>query len=126
MPAKAGADQSLSGALFDPTRCLQALLEEVRPQVLITHAYEGGHPDHDAAAFARQLASHALSPRRGRPGSNCRAGGAIHWGRFISRPNLPVAQIVLTKGERARKEAMLACFKAQAEVLRPVPGPANA
>lgn len=121
----AWADQSLSGALFDLTRCLKALLEEVRPQVLITHAYEGGHPDHDAAAFVGQLASYALSPQT--PPSRLEfagyhaAGGGIHWGRFIPRPNLPVAQIVLTKVERARKEAMLACFKTQAEVLRPVP-----
>lgn len=121
----ARADQSLSGSLFDLTRCLKGLLEELRPQVLITHAYEGGHPDHDAAAFAGQLASSALSPKS-RPSrlefaGYHAAGGVIHWGRFIPSPDLPVAEIVLSEGERARKETMLACFKTQAEILAAAP-----
>ena len=28
------------------------LIEVLRPSVVLSHAYEGGHPDHDAAAFA--------------------------------------------------------------------------
>ena len=32
------------------------LLDEVRPNVVITHPYEGGHTDHDATAFAVHLA----------------------------------------------------------------------
>jgi LmbE family N-acetylglucosaminyl deacetylase len=31
-------------------------MEEVRPDMVITHPYEGGHSDHDATAFAVHLA----------------------------------------------------------------------
>lgn len=36
------------------------LMDEVRPEVVITHPYEGGHSDHDATAFAVQLACGVL------------------------------------------------------------------
>jgi LmbE family N-acetylglucosaminyl deacetylase len=32
------------------------LMDEVRPDVVLTHPYEGGHSDHDATAFAVHLA----------------------------------------------------------------------
>lgn len=32
------------------------LLDEVRPDIVLTHPYEGGHSDHDATAFAVHLA----------------------------------------------------------------------
>ena len=36
------------------------LMDEVRPDIVITHPYEGGHSDHDATAFAVQLACGVL------------------------------------------------------------------
>lgn len=36
------------------------LLDEVRPDIVFTHPYEGGHSDHDATAFAVHLASGIL------------------------------------------------------------------
>src|SRR4051794_18761189 len=33
-------------------RRIEAWLNRERPAAVFTHAYEGGHPDHDAAAFA--------------------------------------------------------------------------
>ena len=35
---------------------LHEIFEHDKPQAVITHAYEGGHPDHDAAAFAAHAA----------------------------------------------------------------------
>jgi LmbE family N-acetylglucosaminyl deacetylase len=32
------------------------LMDEVRPDIVLTHPYEGGHSDHDATAFAVHLA----------------------------------------------------------------------
>ena len=32
------------------------LIDEVRPEIVLTHPYEGGHSDHDATAFAVHLA----------------------------------------------------------------------
>jgi LmbE family N-acetylglucosaminyl deacetylase len=32
------------------------LMDEIRPEIVLTHPYEGGHSDHDATAFAVHLA----------------------------------------------------------------------
>lgn len=50
------ADQTASFELMRVTRGVLGMLRWVRPEVVLTHPYEGGHPDHDAAAFAVQLA----------------------------------------------------------------------
>lgn len=119
------ADQSLSGSLFELARWVMGVLEELRPHVLITHAYEGGHPDHDAAAFAGQLAASGLAsavrPERLEFAGYNGARGLVQWGRFIPKRNHPAAEIMLTKQERARKKAMLACFQTQAGVLADAP-----
>ena len=120
----ARADQGLWRELVDVTRQLTALLQECRPEILVTHAYEGGHPDHDSAAFACQLAVAAL-PAQSQPvrlefaGYNA-ADGSLRWGRFIYRSDRQVWEIDLTAEEIERKAAMLACFTTQAEVLRSI------
>jgi LmbE family N-acetylglucosaminyl deacetylase len=119
------ADQGLWCELVECARELTRLVQDWRPEILVTHAYEGGHPDHDSAAFICQLATAAL-PIETRParlefaGYNA-ADGALRWGKFIDRPDLPVSEIVLEAEESERKAAMLACFTSQAEVLRSIP-----
>lgn len=46
------AHDSLAHRLDELTCVLEAMLQSVRPAVVITHPYEGGHPDHDAVSFA--------------------------------------------------------------------------
>lgn len=43
-------------------RILQ-LLEQIRPEVVLTHPYEGGHPDHDSVAFAVHAACRLFAER---------------------------------------------------------------
>lgn len=50
------ADQEASLHLAGITRRLVELLDELRPAAMWTHPYEGGHPDHDAVAFAAHAA----------------------------------------------------------------------
>jgi LmbE family N-acetylglucosaminyl deacetylase len=50
------ASQQLVELVFD----VADLLDEVRPDIVFTHPYEGGHSDHDATAFAVHLASGIL------------------------------------------------------------------
>jgi LmbE family N-acetylglucosaminyl deacetylase len=49
-------DQQLSRELVPLTRALLDLIVDKCPDIIITHAYEGGHPDHDAVCFASQNA----------------------------------------------------------------------
>lgn len=44
-------DQELGRRLGDGLRLLQAAARRFRPEVIVAPAYEGGHPDHDAANF---------------------------------------------------------------------------
>jgi LmbE family N-acetylglucosaminyl deacetylase len=46
------ASQQMVELVFD----VADLMDEVRPDVVFTHPYEGGHSDHDATAFAVHLA----------------------------------------------------------------------
>src|SRR3954454_17155891 len=46
------ADQEATFALERIVGLLRALIGAIRPAMLLTHPYEGGHPVHDAVAFA--------------------------------------------------------------------------
>lgn len=43
-------------AVADLAKRLSVFLQRFRPDVVLTHPYEGGHPDHDATAFATNAA----------------------------------------------------------------------
>jgi LmbE family N-acetylglucosaminyl deacetylase len=96
---------------------LGSLIHEVRPRRVYCPAYEGGHPDHDAAAFA------VATVRR-------RAQSFEHWefplyhageqGQMITAKFIGRAvanSIVLSEEERLLKKRMLSCFKTQQEIL---------
>lgn len=61
------ADQTVAHRLADCARRLADLFVLRNTAVVLTHAYEGGHPDHDATAFACRaavaiLAAHGVTP----------------------------------------------------------------
>ena len=112
-------DQSLGRALETLTHRLAALIAELRPAILVTHAYEGGHPDHDSAAFAAQWATDAQAPDA-RPtrlefAGYHAASGALVWGGFLE--DTGEGTIRLSPGERRRRSAMMGCFETQRSVL---------
>jgi len=98
------------------------LFREIEPELVLTHAYEGGHPDHDAAAFAAQWATREMPERRRpivleMPYYHGEAAGQI-WGRFAGSPG----RARLLRGEPlARKRAMLEAYRSQRDVLAQVP-----
>jgi LmbE family N-acetylglucosaminyl deacetylase len=105
-------DQQVALRLTWLAAMLRHELSEV--STVLTHAYEGGHPDHDAVAFA----VHAVGvPVIEMAGYHAAADGGIEVGRFLSEDGSLV--VPLTAEECSRREAMLACFATQRSTLAP-------
>lgn len=107
-------DQEASLGLAELTRRIGRMIEQWGPEVIFTHPYEGGHPDHDACAFAVHHAVGGATPIVEAPFYNARnrtTGGFLQ-----SRGEEVVYQ--LTPEELTRKKALLDCFTTQRETLR--------
>ncbi len=76
------ADQDAAFNLVPLARRIAELIEREGFEVVLTHAYEGGHPDHDATAFAANAAARisrartGAAPRRRDAVLSRRSGGA--------------------------------------------------
>lgn len=116
------ADQRASYELVGATRGVLGMLREVRPDIVLTHPYEGGHPDHDATSFAAHAAC-ALAGRGGEGGapvvveftSYHGGDGGLVTGRFLGEGEVRVVR--LGEAERALKRRLLDCFVTQRRVL---------
>lgn len=116
-------DQEAVDRLVVLARDLATTLDELRPDVVLTHPYEGGHPDHDAAAVVVQAAI-ALRARAGaKPPALLELayyhaqGGTPVYGRFVPDAARPEHAVTLAPDVRARKQRMLECFTTQRDVL---------
>jgi N-acetylglucosamine malate deacetylase 2 len=115
-------DQTAAHRLGDLTGAILFFLTSRTLRIVLTHAYEGGHPDHDATAFAVHAAARIA---RGRGGSISivempfyRAAG----GRWLRQsmeppPGVPATDVHLTGEEQALKRRMLAAYATQRETL---------
>lgn len=121
-------DQGATERMHHLAGVLGALLREHEADCVVTHPYEGGHPDHDAVAFA---------VARGWPGAivemtsyHANPDGTLCAHAFLDGEG--ALHIDLSPAEQARKRRMFACFRTQSEVLagfgveheayRPAPG----
>lgn len=102
-------------------------LDRLRPEVVVTHPYEGGHTDHDATAFAAWAACRLLE-RDGAPApalleftSYHNQGGEKIVNQFLPFDGAPVSEIELGREERDRKRRMFDCFITQWPALRDMP-----
>lgn len=127
---------------------LSELLAELRPSIALTHPYEGGHPDHDATAFAVHAACELLIERAIAPPAivemafyHNREGDMIT-GEFLpedvqqnavclwprktsllgaSERFCKELEVVLTEEQLDLKRRMMDCFASQRELLRLFP-----
>jgi len=120
-------DQEACFALPRLAREVARLCRELRPGILLTLAYEGGHPDHDAAAFAVHAAAELLR-RQGedtpeivemplyhaRPGTT--RGDDLVKQQFLP-PQDGSVQRQLAPEERDLKLRMCDCFTTQRHIV---------
>ena len=114
-----GVDQ---GAIFTVPQLLPRLvdwIDELRPELLVTHPYEGGHPDHDCAAL---LASLALSPflvpvPRFEMTSYHARDGRLVTGEFLGTNPAEEWRFELSSEDKTRKRKMFDEYPSQQGVL---------
>jgi LmbE family N-acetylglucosaminyl deacetylase len=115
-------DQDAMLHLPDLITAVAEIIDELEPDCLLTHPYEGGHPDHDACAFAARA---ALLLSRSQPVlgefTSYHAGQeGIETGEFLPAaawsPHGEIA-FTLTDEERALKRRMFDCYASQRNIL---------
>jgi N-acetylglucosamine malate deacetylase 2 len=116
-------DQQLSYQLVTAARRLSKLFTQIEPDVVVTQPYEGGHPDHDATAFAVHLARRLLhdeqtiAPEIFEMTSYHRRDERVMYSEFLPREgNVPLT-FALAQPEKILKQKMFECFHTQREVL---------
>lgn len=116
-------DQEAVSSLAPLARELAAVLSALAPRIVVAHAYEGGHPDHDAAAIATRAALALLQRTEGlTPRLVEMTGYHLDAGRLATNEFLPGPRAVhhrLSPDERRKKRAMLDRYASQREVLAP-------
>ncbi|HEY8468031.1 MAG TPA: PIG-L family deacetylase [Longimicrobiales bacterium] len=117
-------DQQTAFDLPGLTLDLAALFRALAPDLVLTHPYEGGHPDHDAIAFAARAALRILA----RDGAPCPA--LLELSSYHAGPRgIATSCFLPYAGHRPRvlsldpaalllKRRMLACHASQWRTLR--------
>ena len=120
-------DQQTAFSLAELTLRVADVLRTLRPAVVLTHPYEGGHPDHDSTVFAVQSALQLLFSV-GSNGPNLWEFTSYHAGpsemetsEFIPQSGRTVFTFHLTERERALKRRMFDCFPTQKGILSQFP-----
>jgi len=116
-------DQATGDNLVAATRHLASRLKSGFERV-ITHAYEGGHADHDSAAFCVHAACALLAKEGGKAPLIVEAplynapDGKFVWSNFLPNDDAgPVSVFPLSAEEQDRKRRMFACHRTQEQVF---------
>jgi LmbE family N-acetylglucosaminyl deacetylase len=99
------------------------LITEMRPEIVITHSYEGGHPDHDSAAVVASIAISSLetSPLLLEMTSYHSQDGGCITGEFLDSGSLPEICFEFSQADRERKRRMMNAHASQRLVLENFP-----
>ena len=115
------ADQDAAFNLAPLARRLAFLVSSA--DVVLTHAFEGGHPDHEAVAFAVHAAARLVAAQGSRPAvveMPFYHAGPSGWARQRFLPHRdagPEAVLVLSDEEQRLKRRMVEAHRTQASVL---------
>jgi LmbE family N-acetylglucosaminyl deacetylase len=117
-------DQEVSWHMADLAKILAEHFQRFRPDCIVTHPYEGGHPDHDAVACAVYLAIERLrrvnikAPELVEMTSYHGAQAAMITGEFVPNTSDEIIAFHLSAEEREFKQRLFACYKTQQPVLQ--------
>lgn len=116
-----GVDQESAFEIAGLAEKFANLLNEFRPTAIVTHPYEGGHPDHDSAAVVARI---ALSQIAGRHTPILLEMTSYHahnekcvTGEFLNSSSTPEFVFNLLETDRERKRKMLDAYASQRLVL---------
>lgn len=117
-------DQQVATSLCATTLRLCELFAERRIEIVLTHPYEGGHPDHDSTAFSVHFACR-LMKLRGQQAPEIIEMASYHAGeeggvfqRFIEDPSTQEIVAQLTPDQMQLKTTMFAAHKTQSYCLK--------
>jgi LmbE family N-acetylglucosaminyl deacetylase len=105
------------------TKEVLKFLQRTSPQIILTHAYEGGHPDHDATAFATHAAVRLLTENGLKapaifemalyPGKS----GLSKVPEFLHSPARESTTLSLNRDAQDLKLKMFNCFKTHRQIF---------
>lgn len=113
------ADQEASLHLAGITRRMRDVIRDAAPEVVLTLAYEGGHPDHDAVAFCVHTACALLGEDAPTivefPLYHAEDGAMVVGTWMDERPG--AVEVRIDGDDQARKIRMVACHASQMATL---------
>lgn len=116
-------DQQATVRLAELVKTLVQILESLRPTVVFTHPYEGGHPDHDATAAAvyaaKRISGLEFSVFEYASYHGSAMGMACEC--FLKNGTEAVWDQPLTAEQRERKRKIFECYGSQRHVLQQFP-----
>jgi LmbE family N-acetylglucosaminyl deacetylase len=116
-------DQTASYRIGTIAARLHDIAVTMRPDLILTHGYEGGHLDHDATCCAVHLALHRLGQNipvwefAGYHSQN----GSVGRNRFPEDGHEAPVTVLLNETQRQTKARMLDCFATQLHVVEGFP-----
>ena len=127
-----GVDQEAILRLAELVEEFVPVIKEFKPSMIITHPYEGGHPDHDTTALVASISAQIVRQSSNAPDilemtSYHSAHGTRVAGQFLNSAPLlagniePAVCLRLSHEERTRKARMLSCYVSQWHVLSDFP-----
>lgn len=121
------ADHCASNYLADLTKRITIFLQQAAADIVVTHPYEGGHPDHDATAFATHAALRLMIQNGLRPpvlfemALHPSKDGKAKVPEFLPGSERETTTLLLNERAQELKQRMFACFETQRESLQVSP-----
>lgn len=108
-------DQELFRHLDQARDWLSLVVDLHRPNAIVTHSYEGGHPDHDACSFLCSLIGRQFGLPVWEMPLYRRSNDRLVRQRFLDGD--ADISLVATERERNRKQKMISSYRSQLEFL---------